>query len=319
MASFACFTAGLALSLALSGVSGQCYSPQGTKMLTDFNPCYNSGTPSFCCATQKTIIDHNSTEHDKCLPNGLCQSVEHDGSTGYWRVGCSDPSWPSAYCLSIFMNTNQEDSNKVAALTPCDNTATSKTWCHGHLNTSCCGKGAPDEVTIAPTLAGFAAATSSPTSSTSTSSSIISSTTPSDVPATTTGANTTGAALGSSPSLSSGAKVGIGVGVGLGVAALLISLATLILIMRKKRATRTPTAPAAWDQPQGYADTRHDTYSAQPHYQESRRGIVTAGGESTVVEAGGEQRSELHSPWEPAEVEGKRVPVELEVPQPTKN
>ncbi|KAF2148449.1 hypothetical protein K461DRAFT_297863 [Myriangium duriaei CBS 260.36] len=326
------------LVLLLPSAVAICYNPQGEKMLTDYNPCYAASKISYCCATTKAIIDHNATHHDNCLPNGLCQSVEADGSWGYWREGCSDTSWPSAYCLNILTDPNDEDGNGVARLTPCEDSSASKTWCLGQNNTSCCGKGGSDEITIAATLAGFATATSSSSSSSSTTSST-STTTTSSSSSTSTSASSSGSTSttptgtasttipGSAsstssstptptPSLSSGAKLGIGVGVGLGVLALLISLITLVLVIRKKRARSTPLMhQAGYEQGYGYNDAK---YELPQEHQRHGAGVVEGlygAGQAGYERTGGggyERRGEMQGDWRPAEMDAGRAPAELE-------
>ncbi|GAM89235.1 hypothetical protein ANO11243_072720 [Dothideomycetidae sp. 11243] len=136
----------------------------------------------------------------------------------------------------------QIDENGNAIMTPCDNTTTSLTWCCGYNVTDCCGKGAPAEVTLQPTLIGFVSATdivsSSPTASST---------------------NSTSSASPSSSSqpssgLSSGAKAGIGVGVALGVvAAIAIAIIAVFSRRRSRARSQTPYEPVHNDSG-GYAD-----------------------------------------------------------------
>lgn len=77
----------------------------------DYLPCNSiSGTISMCCATNRG--PSNVYPPDTCLPNGLCQNIFSNLTTGkpdtnYWREGCSSSGWSGQYCLSgVCASTN---------------------------------------------------------------------------------------------------------------------------------------------------------------------------------------------------------------------
>ncbi|KAF2150174.1 hypothetical protein K461DRAFT_323620 [Myriangium duriaei CBS 260.36] len=218
-------------------VAATCYMSNGTAQSDAFKPC-QSFHGSYCCELNVNVTVNNVTQvEDACLDNGLCKMVEDKtGIISYWREGCSDPSWPSDWCLTgVCGNGVDNNYNNDAAMTPCDGTASSKTWCCGHNNTACCGKGLPDEYTISPTIAGLAAYRTSQTQSTVTTSSTTSqSSTPNFQSATPASSST----IPPSKGVSGGAKAGIGIGVGLGLIAL-VSVAVLLIFMRKRRAQKS--------------------------------------------------------------------------------
>jgi hypothetical protein len=85
-------------------ISARCYDISGSLVTSDDTlPCNSiSGTISMCCATNRGPSD--SFTADTCLPNGLCQNIFTNLTTGkpdtnYWREGCSDSEWDHQYCL----------------------------------------------------------------------------------------------------------------------------------------------------------------------------------------------------------------------------
>lgn len=52
---------------------------------------------SMCCRSKEVGGD----PPDACLANGLCVNTAGAAPT-YWRESCTDPTWTSPYCLSIF-------------------------------------------------------------------------------------------------------------------------------------------------------------------------------------------------------------------------
>ncbi|KAF2157365.1 hypothetical protein K461DRAFT_309490 [Myriangium duriaei CBS 260.36] len=289
------------LLLALPSVKSVCYKPDRTSQATDFNPCYAFHSDnSFCCATRKTWSLGKPELHDNCLPNGLCQWI-YNGTYSYWREGCSNSSWPSEWCLTgVCGNGDEVDANGNAALTPCDNTSTSLTWCCGRNNTACCGKGAPDEVSLSRTIAAYA--TLSSTSSTksvagsttttlplsSSTESVLSSTTAPTGPS-----NTSTTHPKSGVGLSSGAKAGIGIGVAFGVLLLLVALIAMGIILKRKRAQTYPQ----------YADSSYQAADLSGKHMTSPTSPSRAHDIASPFSDG--QRVELDASNRPIELQGQ--------------
>ncbi|KAF2155241.1 hypothetical protein K461DRAFT_266539 [Myriangium duriaei CBS 260.36] len=292
----------IGLALLANEAAAVCYRPNGTIQVSDYNPCYASLPNSFCCATQKGVTEGDPTDHDNCLPNGLCQYI--GGTTDrvyeYWREGCTNSSWPSEWCLTgVCTSENLDYTEGNYQLTPCDNTPASRTWCCGQNNTACCGKGAPNEITLAPTLKGYAAL------STTLSSSATSSTVPASSSSLAGSASASSTPVGTNgPSGSS--KIGIGVGVGVGVVALIIFSATLFLLYRRRREKRL--VDESVNLPAYRYDAKHDT----PGGSRDVNGL-------SELETGPErERAELQTPFLGTEMDAQSPPVELEAAVPTK-
>ncbi|KAF2152072.1 hypothetical protein K461DRAFT_294924 [Myriangium duriaei CBS 260.36] len=276
----------VALLASFSSVrAGSCSMPNGNSQPNDYNPCYPFHTGgSFCCDTQPS---GNGTGHDTCLSNGLCKWTEN-GDVSWWREGCSNSSWPSDWCLrDVCGKGDQLTINGNAELTPCDGTATSTSWCCGHNNTACCGKGGPEEVILSATLAGLAAwqasSTASASSATSTPSSSASTTPPPS--------STPSDSAKSSKGLSTGAKAGIGIGAAVGGLALIGTLAFILVVLRRKKANASASTQSyhEMDNP----ESTYDLYRAS---------------------SAKDSPSELQTPRENARVEmdGASHPFELE-------
>jgi len=85
-------------------ISANCYNINGNIVTSsDVVPCNNiAGMISMCCATNRGTSSPYTP--DTCLPNGLCQNLFTNQTTGkpdtnYWREGCSDSGWNNQFCL----------------------------------------------------------------------------------------------------------------------------------------------------------------------------------------------------------------------------
>jgi len=131
-------------------------------------------------------------------------------------------------------------------MTPCDGTATSKTWCCGADNKECCGS--DRAITIAALFGASTTSTmetASATSNTATSSAAMA-----------TATNITSSSTG----LSDGAKAGIGVGVGVGTVTVIATVAFWLVRRRKQKVNGANKSEIAETGPVAAAAAVPETY-----------------------------------------------------------
>lgn len=167
-------------------------------------------------------------------------------------------------------NTKQRAgwNNLTVAITPCDGSSNSTTWCCGDKNTDCCAENSSvKKYTIAEVFGDpIPTSTSSQSSAASSQTSATSQPTGSQSSAASP-ASTTTASSGNS-GLSTGATAGIGVGVALGAIAL-IALAVMLYrrSQTKKRAQAAAPPYAAHEQYKPSEIYRYEAEAKQPAAQ----------------------------------------------------
>ena len=87
----------VASSLRLSyAASKQCYSLDGQKLDSSYQPCNPGAAVSACCALNGT-----SPENDICLDTGLCQSTSGWFAGFIYADGCTDIDGTAAACPGV--------------------------------------------------------------------------------------------------------------------------------------------------------------------------------------------------------------------------
>ncbi|KAH7413984.1 hypothetical protein DE146DRAFT_762503 [Phaeosphaeria sp. MPI-PUGE-AT-0046c] len=254
------------LSLALSlfvlvpvALGQVCYLPNGSPLpsigtfFPAFAPCTSGGPSTVCCATNRTGEPggdvKNGEVKDECLPNGLCQNRRvRNGVEGsaFFANFCTDPSYPSSKCLDICASSRGTGGN--ARVTPCTGKADSETWCCGESK-DCCASGI-NVIQLAKVLG---QALPSPSPSTLRSSVIISSITSaissgiSSIPSSSASASSTSSADWTALSGSKqgtkrkkkGLKGGAIAGIAIGGLAVLLLIAALLVVRKRRSKARS--------------------------------------------------------------------------------